>query len=87
MAATRYQHEIGRALAEAHRAALSGTVLAPTALAHNSEPELISLRQQHHPQGRTLPLHQRQMHGVFPGALQKILGAIKGVENPEPLSR
>ncbi len=32
-------------------------------------------------------MHQGQMHRVFAGALQEILGAIEGIEDPQPLRR
>jgi len=54
-------------------------------LGHQTDPELLHLRQQHHPQHRLTVVGQGQMHGVFARALQEILGAIEGIEDPQPL--
>ena len=40
---------------------------------------------QHHPQDGLAAVHECQVHRVLAGALQKILGAIEGVQDPEPL--
>ena len=79
-----HQHQFaqGPPAAEAHRLAISRPVFAPglagpsTEAGHHTQPQLLHLRQQHHPQHGFTAMHQRQMHGVLTGALQKILGAI-----------
>jgi Ca2+-transporting ATPase len=86
-----HEHQLraGTPVAEAHRRDLTGPVFAPgtagTVRREQAHPELLHLRQHHHPQYGVTPMGQRQMHGVFACALQKILGAIKGIQNPQPL--
>ena len=76
-----------RAWAEPHGGTLPLAVLTPGAFANDADPEFVGLRQQHHPDHGPLTPYQGQVNGVFPRALQKILGAIEGIENPKPLGR
>ena len=91
MVAAGYQHQLraGKAVAEPRRRDIAGAVFAPgaarTVPRDQAQPELLHLRQHHHPQHWFTQMGQRQMHGVLACALQKIFGAIKGVQNPQPL--
>ena len=59
--------------------ALALTVLTP---GHQRDAVHARHRKQHHERGRWA--HQGQVHGVFTGALKKILGAIAGIQDPSP---
>ena len=90
------------ASAELGGEALAAAVLAPGAtrswlgrgaisscaagLGQQTKPKLFAFGQQHHPQHRCAPMHQGQMHRVFARAQQEILGAIEGIQQPQPLT-
>ena len=87
-----HEHQLRGAgsVAEPHGPPLAVPALAPgfASLARASQeaqPKLFRFRQQHHAQHRTLPPYQGQMHGVLARALQKIAGAIQGIEDPQPV--
>ena len=88
MVAAGHQYQLSHRLAgaEARRPLLTSAVFTPgPLLGHQADPELLHLRQQHHAQHGLAVVGQRKMHRVFAGALQKILGAIQRIENPQPL--
>ena len=76
-----------------HRAALTRSAFAPGLSCrarqpwHHAQPQLLQLRQQHHPQHRLAAVHQGQMHRIFARALQEVFSAIEGIEDPQPLRR
>ena len=93
MVAAGHQHQLAQlpARAEVGGGPLTGAVLTPgTARGlgtgfHQAKPQLLQLGQQHHPEHRSTVVHQGQMHGVLARALQKVLGAIQRIEDPQPL--
>ena len=89
-----HQHHLLAAVActQLRRSAHAQAILPPGScrlprLPEQPEPELLDLRQQHHPQHRTSLPHQSQMHGVLASALQKIPGAIERIQDPKPIGR
>ena len=89
-----HQHHLLAPLActQLRRSAHAQAILPPRScrlprLPEQPEPELLDLRQQHHPQhGPALP-HQGQVHRVLATALQEVAGPIEGIEDPQPLRR